>query len=66
MNVSKMEKLSKEELMSLIAEQKQAKSIKMKAYYIKNAECIKAHGRERYIAQKKRMGREISKRTRRD
>ena len=58
MNVSKMV----QEPMSA----KQAKSIKMKAYYIKNAECIKAHGRERYIAQKKRMGREISKRTRRD
>ena len=45
MNVSKMNK----EPMSA----KQAKSIIMKAYYIKNAECIKKRRRERYIAQKK-------------
>ena len=44
-----MDKLSKEEPMSA----KQAKSIKMKAYYIRNAERIKAQKRERYIAQKK-------------
>lgn len=32
---------------------KEAKSIIMKAYYIKNAERIKARRRERYVAQKK-------------
>ena len=47
MNVSKMDKLS--EPMSA----KQAKSVIMKAYYIKNAQRIKARRRERYIAQKK-------------
>ena len=47
MNVSKMNKLS--EPMSA----KQAKSVIMKAYYVRNAERIKAQRRERYIAQKK-------------
>ena len=32
---------------------KQAKSVIMKAYYVRNAERIKAQRRERYIAQKK-------------
>jgi len=35
------------------AKQLEAKRIIMKAYYIKNAECIKKRRRERYIAQKK-------------
>ena len=45
----KMNKLSEPMTQSA----KQAKSVIMKAYYVRNAERIKAQRRERYIAQKK-------------